>query len=280
MTYFSLVVYDSPPGDLRRLIKSLLKISTPYKLWVINNSQKINYKPLFDDIPCLQYVQNKKNEGFGKAHNITLAAAKAHGVKYVFVINPDIYFYEDISVPILNFMDKHKDVGMLMPSILNTDGTKQHLPKLLPNPALVLLRKLNLRHSKSVSVIDNYELRHAPKETIFETPNISGCCTIIRTEILGETGYYDPRFFLYFEDWDLSRRVFKRHKTILYPFVNIFHSRSSQKKASLKKLMYHFISYLKYFNKWGWLDEEERKSVNDRIFKGLKNGLYHLNKVV
>lgn len=280
MTYFSLVVYDSTPGDLRRLIKSLLAISTPYKLWVINNSQKINYEPFFYEIPNLKYVQNKKNEGFGKAHNITLAAAELHGVKYVFVINPDIYFYEDISVPILNFMNNHKDVGMLMPVVLNTDGTEQYLPKLLPSPALVLLRKLNFRHRKLAFIIGRYELRYAPKKAIFETPNISGCCTVIRTEILGKTGYYDPRFFLYFEDWDLSRRVFKKHKTILFPFVNIFHSRSSQGKVSFKKLMCHIISFMKYFNKWGWANEDERKHVNNRIFEGLGNGLFTRKKVI
>ena len=271
MVYFSLVVYDTPDGDIERLVKSFRYVHLPYKLWVINNSTNKDYEYLFSTIPDYIYVNNPINEGFGRAHNITLKAAAEDKIDYVFVINPDVYFTEDVISPILDFMQNSGDVGMLMPEVLNTDGTVQHLPKLLPSPALVLLRKLKFLHPIFRESVKEYELQSATKQSVFETPNISGCFTVIRTKILSDIGYYDTRFFLYFEDWDLSRRAFHKYKTIFYPFVSIYHSGSKARGISPKKWVSHIMSYIKYFDKWGWSVNEEHSRINARILSSINN---------
>lgn len=265
MVYFSLVVYDTPDDDIERLVKSFRYVHLPYKLWVINNSLKKDYKSFFPTISDLVYVNNPVNEGFGRAHNITLKAAVEDRIDYVFVINPDVYFTEDVVSPVIDFLNYNEDVGMLMPEVLNPDGTVQHLPKLLPSPALVLLRKLKFLHSVYGESVKEYELRSAAKQTVFETPNISGCFTVIRTHILSDIGYYDTRFFLYFEDWDLSRRAFGKYRTVFYPFASIYHSGSKNKGVSIKKWTNRIVSYIKYFNKWGWNVNDEHSRINAKI---------------
>jgi GT2 family glycosyltransferase len=191
-------------------------------------------------------------------------------IDYVFVINPDVYFIKDVISPITDFMNQNLDIGMLMPEVLNPDGTVQHLPKLLPSPTLVLLRKLKFLHSFYGEYVTEYELRSAPNQTIYETPNVSGCFTVIRTKILSDIGYYDTRFFLYFEDWDLSRRAFDKFRTVFYPFVSIYHSGSKTRSISPKKWLNRIVSYIKYFDKWGWSVNEEHTRVNSKIISSIK----------
>lgn len=269
MVYFSLVVYDTPDDDIERLVKSFTHIRLPYKLWVINNSLKKNYESFFSTIPDFVYVNNLVNEGFGRAHNITLKAAVEEKIDYVFVINPDVYFTKDVVSPIIDFLNYNKDVGMLMPEVLNPDGTVQHLPKLLPSPALVLLRKIKFFHPFFGDAVKEYELRSVPNHTLFETPNISGCFTVIRSKVISDIGYYDPRFFLYFEDWDLSRRAFDKYRTVFYPFESIYHSRSKARGISIKKWINRILSYIKYFDKWGWTVNQEHSRINSRIISSV-----------
>ena len=64
---------------------------------------------------------------------------------------------------------------------------------------------------------------------------------------------FDPRFFMYFEDADLSRKFQKKgYRTIYYPYVHITHFWKRESQKSLKMALVFMISGFKYFHKWGW----------------------------
>jgi GT2 family glycosyltransferase len=87
------------------------------------------------------------------------------------------------------------------------------------------------------------------------------------------TGFYDERFFMYFEDFDLSRRINKLYKTVYYSDVHVFHEyeRGAQKSLILFKIFIQ--SAIKYFNKWGWFFDNERRAINKATLKNLKLSL-------
>ncbi len=68
---------------------------------------------------------------------------------------------------------------------------------------------------------------------------------------------------MYLEDTDLSRRINRRYKTIFYPDVSIYHEFAKQSYKSKKLLFLHIQSAFRYFNKWGWFFDRERKKIND-----------------
>ncbi len=266
MIYISLVVYDSSEKDIELLNQSLKKIKSPFKLWVVDNSLSKKYKKYFLDFPNLSYIVNCKNLGFGASHNIVLQNAINNNVPYVFVINPDIHFYQDVSVPILEYMDANIEVGLLMPNILKNDGSRQNLPKLFPTPFLAIARKFRVFNS----LVADYEFENLAINALFESPNISGCFTVIRTEIFKKIGMYDPQYFIYFEDWDLSLRTFFKYKTVFFPQVSIYHSSSSGNNRSLKKSFHKACSFVKFFNKWGWFNNSLRKKVNAKVLSSIE----------
>ena len=82
-----------------------------------------------------------------------------------------------------------------------------------------------------------------------------------------EVGVYDDRFFMYFEDWDLSRRMHQKYKTIYYPKVSVVHGYESGANKD-KRLFKIFVkSAIYYFNKWGWFFDSERNKINKKTLQ-------------
>ena len=105
---------------LEEAIASFLNTSLNVKLYLVDNSPTDKLKILVTD-PRIEYFHNPSNPGFGAAHNIAIEKAIESGSKYHFVINPDAYFKEDVIYAMVDFMSQHKDIGMMMPKILNED---------------------------------------------------------------------------------------------------------------------------------------------------------------
>ena len=67
---------------------------------------------------------------------------------------------------------------------------------------------------------------------------------------------------MYGEDIDLSRRIHQKFETLFYPEISIIHNHAAASGKSLKMLWVHIVNVCYYFNKWGWLFDKERNSVN------------------
>jgi len=90
---------------------------------------------------------------------------------------------------------------------------------------------------------------------------------LLRTSILEQTGLFDERFFMYYEDTDLTRRVHQFHRTVFYPKVTITHDFAKASHKNRRLLIAHIHSAIQYFNKWGWFFDAERTQINREIRK-------------
>jgi GT2 family glycosyltransferase len=265
----SIVTFHNDKDVLRKTIKSFLGGSLNTFLYIIDNSATDDLKQLCSD-PRIEYVFNAKNLGFGAGHNMAIRAMTGK-TKYSLVLNPDVYFDSGVLEQLFCFMNENKDVGLVMPKVLYPDGSLQHLCRLLPDPWDVLIRKIN------VSVVNTlcarkrwrYELKNADYAQQMDVPSLSGCFMFVRTSVFDQTGLFDPRFFLYFEDVDLSRRIHRKWRTVYYPNVTIYHGyqRGSYKDWSLLK--HHVVSAIRYFNKWGWFFDQDRLQTNAKTIRQL-----------
>ena len=102
-----------------------------------------------------------------------------------------------------------------------------------------------------------------------EVPYLSGCFMLLRTEALKNVGMFDERFFMYPEDIDLTRRIHRKYKTIFYPNVSVVHHHARASYQNVRLLAVHVWNLVRYFNKWGWFFDKERKKVNEFVLRKL-----------
>lgn len=261
----SIVLYNNNVSILRDTISSVLNTDLNMVLYLVDNSPKDDLKKVVTD-HRIQYHHNPTNPGFGAAHNYAIQKAIEIDSKFHFIINPDVHFGKDVIPSMIHYMKSDPSVGMMMPEILNLDGTIQTLPKLLPNPWSIVLRKLKRPKAVYEKFIDRYELRQAPSKMVYNVPVLSGCFTLLNLEAIVKVDMYDDRFFMYFEDWDLSRRMHQKYKTIYYPLVSVYHGYASEANKSTKIFMIFIKSAVRYFNKWGWFFDTDRNEINKKIF--------------
>lgn len=264
-----IVLYNNNIDILKEAINSFLNINLEVKLFLVDNSPTDDLKLLVTD-SRIEYIHNPANPGFGASHNVAIQLAIALCSKYHFIVNPDIFFEGDVITPMVNYMANDARIGMMMPQILNKDGSIQNLPKLLPSPFSIIKRKIRKPRRAYEKFIREYELRDVPNEIIYNAPVLSGCFTLLNIEAIKHVGMYDDKFFMYFEDWDLSRRIHQFYKTLYFPKVSVVHEYESGANKS-KKLFKIFVnSAITYFNKWGWFFDSERKKINKEALSQFK----------
>lgn len=266
----SIVLYNN--ADVSKTIECILNSSIQVKLYLIDNSptnalQK-ELKEYLDN-PNIHYVFNNCNVGFGAAHNIAIKKI-IDTSEYHLILNPDVVFDENVIEELVKYMNKNNDVGLVMPKVIYPDGSTQYLCKLLPTPVDLIFRRF-LPKSVIQSRTEFFELRFTNYNTEMEVPYLSGCFMFLRTNAIKKVGLFDERFFMYPEDIDLTRRINKYFKTMFYPNVQIVHEHGKGSYKNFRLLKIHIINMIKYFNKWGWIFDAERKIVNKRILSQLKN---------
>ncbi|MCL7754808.1 glycosyltransferase family 2 protein [Polaribacter sp. Z022] len=267
----SLVMYCNCKDELTTAITCVLKSNLVGKLYLIDNSPTEALKFLKNiDPERIIYLYQNNNLGFGKAHNIAIKLTIKNRYKYHLVVNPDISFDGDIIRPMIEFMEKDNEIGMMMPQILNLDGSIQNLPKLLPSPKSILWRKIRKPNKAYQNFINKYELRNVPKDLIYNAPVLSGCFTILNIKAIEKVGMYDDNYFMYFEDWDLSRRMHKFYKTIYFPKVSVIHGYESGANKNKRLFKIYINSAITYFNKWNWFFDNERSKINKKTISEIK----------
>lgn len=189
----------------------------------------------------------KKNRGFGCGHNKVIPRLTS---KYHVIINPDIMLQSDAITQMVEYMEAHPDVHMAVPKYLNPDGSEQFTPKLTPK----LRYMLGGRFEKYGGIFkrwrDEYTLRGQEITEPVDIGFCGGCFMVIRTETFRQVKGFDPRYFLYNEDADLTRSVQAIGRTVYVPSVSVVHI---WERAYMKKKKYFWIqlqSMFKYFWKW------------------------------
>lgn len=206
-------------------------------------------------------IATNKNIGYGRGHNIALAASKGK-CRYNVVMNTDLKTNGDVIGGMVAFMDKHLDAGLAMPRVCYPDGSLQRLCRLLPDPTDMIARRIMHRTEWGQARNRRYEFHNWNYDSVAEFPFLSGCFMILRREVLDRIGYFDERYFLYAEDLDLSRRINAVSRTLYNPSETVIHEYRSQARPSLKRMRYAAVSLSQYFSKWGWIRDRERDRVN------------------
>ena len=222
---------------LTQCLDSIFKSQTQYNYEVIvvdNSSRDSGRDEICSTFEHITWIDNSENVGFGRANNQGFSRAK--GV-YTLILNPDTVLQEDTLEKCISYLLAHPEVGGL--GIKGLDGSGQFLPeskRALPTPLVALwkITGLSAIFPKS-SVFARYHLGHLSPEENHEVDILVGCFMMVPTQLLLSVGGFDPQYFMYGEDIDLSYELQKTgHKNIYFSDSQIIHYKGeSTKRGSL-----------------------------------------------
>jgi N-acetylglucosaminyl-diphospho-decaprenol L-rhamnosyltransferase len=135
-----------------------------------------------------------RNLGFGAAANFALRRGSA---PLVCVSNSDVVAEPTAAAELARVALATADAGMVGPAFA---GGTQHYHSVLPGPIALLAR----------SFVGSAGVRPLPSPApgdVAEVGQVSGACFAMRREVWEEVGSFDERYFLWYEDVDLAKRL-------------------------------------------------------------------------
>ena len=209
-------------------------------------------KEYADRHPNITLICKAENGGFGKAHNQALAISKS---RYHVICNPDIVVMNDVFTPLTAFLHSQPGIGIACPQFCHTNGELQPLNRRHPSVLDLFLRRflpaaLGPVFQKRLS---SYDMRDVGYDHSYDVPFVSGAFMFCQTAVLKAVGGFDERFFLYFEDADLSRKVQAHgYRTVYCPEVTVTHAWERLAHKSWRGTWIFIKSAYQYFRKWGF----------------------------
>lgn len=195
----------------------------------------------------IKIIANTENIGFGKAHNQVIDLLES---EYHFIINPDISLKDDVIGKMCEFFEENKACGMISPDIHFPNGKRQVLAKRKPKLKYLLASRI-AKNRETNKLLIEYGMLDKDLSKPMKIENASGCFMGIRTELFKSLNGFDDRYFMYFEDFDLARRLSEISEIWYYPNAVVYHEWGRDSKRNTKLMKIHISSTIKYFLRWG-----------------------------
>jgi len=219
---------------------------------VVDNASNDNSRELItSNFEEVQWIQLKKNIGFGKACNV--GAATANG-KYLLLLNPDTIVSSLTLKNAVEFMEARPKAGLMGPKILNPDGTLQlSCRRSDPTPAVAFYYFSGLsRLFPKSKRFGRYNLTYMDENKTAQVDVVSGSFMFMTFHLFKTIGGFDERFFMYGEDIDLCFRIREEgYEVWYYPTVEIVHLKGkSSAKRQIRSRFYFYEAMIIYSRKY------------------------------
>lgn len=232
---------------LRNCLNSVYKTVRDLSLEIIvvdNASSDGSVEMLEKEFPSVVRIVNKENKGFGAANNQALAVM---GGEYALLLNSDAVLTEEAVKKMWDFFKVNEKAGIVCGQLLNADGSKQN--SIASFPSLITLAVNNsLLEYLLPSVYPSKRYEHTAP---IEVDSAIGACMMIRGGALKETGFFDERYFFFFEETDLARTM-KLHGCKIYhlPDALIYHLQGQSIGHSASSRIEFYKSRRQFLRKW------------------------------
>ncbi|MFL9928024.1 glycosyltransferase [Paraburkholderia sp. RL18-103-BIB-C] len=198
-------------------------------------------------------IVGQGNVGYGRGHNLAIERITS---RYHLVMNPDIDLAPDALKQALNFLDDHADAGLLTPWIGDEHGQQQHLCRRYPTLLDLFVRGFLPVRLRSLfkGRLARYEMRDLINghDIVWDPLIVSGCFMLFRTHVLKQLAGFDARYFLYFEDYDLSLRTHDVTRVVYVPAVRVLHHGGGAARKGGAHVRMFVASACRFFNRFGW----------------------------
>ncbi|WP_302160112.1 sugar transferase [uncultured Ruminococcus sp.] len=245
----SIVTYNSA-DEIDILMKSLQSSSLFDKMtvFVVDNASKDNtVRIIKEEYPWVRVIESKENLGFGAGHNLVINNIQSD---FHLIVNPDISVSENAIKDSIQYLQEHTDISVLTPYVMNVDGTQQYLPKKNPSMKYMIGGMFESKFKFCKKLREEYTLQNKKVTNPIDVEFCTGAFMVTRTASLHKVGGFDERYFLHFEDADLTRELRKVGRAVYNPDIKVTHKWHRENKKINKSFWVALKSMFIYMKKW------------------------------
>lgn len=220
------------------------------EVYVVDNASVDGSPQMVREVfPQVKLIANRENLGFPRGNNAALRHCRG---RHVLLLNPDTQIVGDALSLMLDYMERHPDVGLLGPQLRYGDGSLQSSRRRFPTLMTALMESTLLHqwfpHNRWARA---YYLADTPDDLVQDVDWVVGACMFVRGVVLREVGPLDERFFMYSEELDWCRRIVDAGWRIVYfPQAIVIHYEGQSSSQVVSKRHIHFeTSKILYFRK-------------------------------
>jgi len=216
-----------------------------------NGSTDDSVKEIREAFPRTRVLENGRNLRFSKGNNEGIRASSG---EFVLILNPDTIIHDGALDSLVAFAETHPEAGAFGCRVVNPDGSYQESGRPFPTVFRSWVAALCLRplaHLSSVFDSDQYTRWKGDTERQIDWQ--SGCCVLVRSELLKRLGGFDEQFYYYYEDVDLCKRVWDAGYPVLFtPQAVITHlgGQSTSRRFPLRFELDKYTNRYRYFYKY------------------------------
>ncbi len=255
----AIVLNYRDPKETVRCVAALLRQSIRDQLEIIvveNHSRDESIGVLRNRLsryPEVRILESARNRGYGQGNDFGIRRALG---RYILVINPDNELEPQGLKRMVEAMEADPRIGILAPRLRHEDGTMRNSARRFPTMTDVFIKRTILRKFFPKKV-ERYLHQHTDPDAIRTVDWAAGACLLMRRDLYADVGGFDPRFFLFFEDIDLCRRVrAEGYRVVYFPRAEATDRKHRLSEGGFLSLLtkrtvrIHLASALKYFWKW------------------------------
>ena len=226
--------------ELTVCISSILesKPKVKFEIIVVDNSSSDRLREDLRKISQIKYIRSKRNIGFGAGNNLGNKFASG---KYLFFLNPDTIVKKSVVDVLYNFMDNNSSAGMIAPLLLDPSGNtypNQGSNEYNLVSALVTESFINKLFPNN-PISKNFFHKNWAKNETEEFDVVPGTAFMISKDLFEKIGMFDEKFFLYFEEYDLAKRIKElEYKNYIVPQAKVIHvwEASAKKRKDINNI--------------------------------------------
>lgn len=209
-TVIVILNYRTPEMTIQCLEALAKQITPKEKVIVVDNFSDDGSVEKIQKVIKYEWVSIialESNRGYAAGNNAAIKEALKWQTppKYVWVLNPDTIPLEGALGHLVDFMDSHPKAGIVGSQLQDADGTKQRSSFRFPSISTELEDGFKL--GLLTQLLSQRKITREFSEQPQKTDWVSGASFLIRTEVLKQVGLLDEKYFLYFEEVDLSYRA-------------------------------------------------------------------------
>ncbi len=237
--------------DTKACIESLKGITYPNcSIVVVDNHSTDGSAEKLKQTAGIHLLQNDANLGFAAGNNVGIEFAMQGKADYILLLNNDTIVDAGFLTALVNDASEHKSAGVLGSKIYYFNDRRKIWSA---GGGISKLTKRTFQYGEN-------KIDHGQFDVTREVGFVSGCCMLIKREVVEKIGALDPDYFMYYEDVDFCLRARQAGFSVLFvPDSVIWHKVSAATNRAFRdyyrmrnyflflKRNYHQYLFVSYF---------------------------------